>query len=57
MESSSANFSFSLLPMAKTLSPQTIELIAERFRALGEPMRLQILMALREGERNVTELV
>ena len=43
--------------MAKSLPPQTIELIAERFRALGEPMRLQILMALRDGERNVTELV
>ncbi|OAM89775.1 hypothetical protein AW736_10610 [Termitidicoccus mucosus] len=43
--------------MAKNLPPQTIELIAERFRALGEPVRLQILMALREGERTVSDLV
>ncbi len=43
--------------MAKELSPETIELIAQRFRAMGEPMRLRILMALREGELSVTELV
>ncbi|MBK8477342.1 MAG: winged helix-turn-helix transcriptional regulator [Opitutaceae bacterium] len=43
--------------MAKDLPPATIELIAQRFRAMGEPMRLRILMALREGERSVTELV
>jgi ArsR family transcriptional regulator len=43
--------------MAKVLPPQTVELIAERFRALGEPVRLQILMALRDGERNVSDLV
>jgi ArsR family transcriptional regulator len=43
--------------MAKDLPPATIELIAQRFRAMGEPMRLRILMALRGGERSVTELV
>jgi ArsR family transcriptional regulator len=43
--------------MAKELSSETIELIAQRFRAMGEPMRLRILMALRDGERSVTELV
>jgi len=42
--------------MAKKLKPQSIDLIAERFRALAEPARLRILMALREGERNVTAL-
>ena len=31
--------------------------IAERFRALGEPARLAILEALREGERTVSDLV
>lgn len=35
----------------------TAGLIAERFRALGEPTRLLILAALREGERTVGELV
>lgn len=32
------------------------ELIAERFKALGEPARLQILFALQQGERTVSEL-
>lgn len=43
--------------MAKELPTETIELIAQRFRAMGEPMRLRILMALRGGELSVTELV
>jgi len=30
--------------------------MAECFRALGEPTRLRIIIALREGERNVTAL-
>ena len=34
-----------------------LELIAERFKALGEPARLQILNELRSGERTVSELV
>ena len=32
-------------------------LVAERCRTLGEPMRLRLLQALREGERSVGELV
>jgi DNA-binding transcriptional ArsR family regulator len=40
-----------------TLTPPVIELVAERFRALGEPARLSILSALRGGEMTVTELV
>ncbi len=43
--------------MAKELPTETIELIAQRFRAMGEPMRLRILMALRDGELSVSELV
>ena len=39
-----------------TLTPRTIDLVAERFRALGEPARLVILQALREGERCVSDL-
>lgn len=34
-----------------------LELIAARFRLLGEPLRLKILAALATGERNVGELV
>jgi DNA-binding transcriptional ArsR family regulator len=41
----------------KPLPAQTLALIAERFRALAEPARLQILQQLRGGERTVTELV
>ena len=43
--------------MAKSLSPEMIELVAERFRALGEPARLHIMQALRGGEQTVGELV
>ena len=43
--------------MAHDLSPQLTELIAERFRGLGEPMRLRILDALRDGGLTVSELV
>ena len=38
-------------------TPQLLELIAERFRALAEPTRLAILHALEGKERTVTELV
>ena len=44
--------------MARTkLTPQTIDLVAERFRTLGEPMRLRLLEALRSGEHSVGDLV
>ncbi len=41
----------------KPLSPATLALVAERFRALAEPARLQILQQLRSGESTVTGLV
>ena len=41
----------------RTLSPEQLLLVADRFRALGEPARLAILSALRNTERNVGELV
>jgi DNA-binding transcriptional ArsR family regulator len=34
-----------------------LDLIAARFRLLGEPLRLKLLAALSTGERNVSELV
>ena len=40
-----------------SLTPPLLALVAERFRALAEPARLQILNCLRAGERTVTELV
>ncbi len=39
------------------LPPEALELIAARFRVLGEPMRLRLLIALEPGERNVSDLV
>ena len=44
-------------PSRATSTPQRLILVAERFRALGEPARLRLLDALREGEKTVTELV
>ena len=38
------------------LTPELLELIAERFKALAEPARLQILNALRKEELTVTDL-
>ena len=43
--------------MPTSLPPATVDMIAARFRAMGEPMRLRLLMALQAGERNVTDLV
>jgi DNA-binding transcriptional ArsR family regulator len=40
-----------------TLTPDLLELIAERFKALAEPARLHILNALRGGEKTVSELM
>ena len=42
---------------SRKLSDPALELIAARFRALSEPTRLKLLMALEEGEKNVTDLV
>ena len=33
-----------------------VELIAQRFRVLGEPMRIRLLDRLRDGDASVTEL-
>lgn len=44
--------------MAKLkLTPAVLALIAERFKVLAEPARLQLLTALRAGEKTVGELV
>lgn len=41
----------------RTFGPRTLELVAERFKVLGEPTRLRILDTLRDGEKTVTGLV
>ncbi len=38
------------------LSEANAQFIAERFKALGDPMRLRLLQALRTGERSVGDL-
>lgn len=43
--------------MSTHMTPELTDLVAERFRALGEPMRLRILDALRQDARTVGELV
>ena len=35
---------------------ELVELIARRFRAIGEPMRIKLLDRLRDGEATVSEL-
>ena len=42
--------------VAHPLPDDLVELIAERFRALGEPTRIKLLDRLREGEATVLEL-
>ncbi len=45
-------------PMAgKKLSQDQLLHIAERFKALAEPSRLEILQALKAGERTVSEIL
>ena len=41
----------------KPLSDAALAMIADRFRALSEPVRLRLLNTLMAGERNVTQLV
>ncbi|KAB2661316.1 MAG: helix-turn-helix transcriptional regulator [Verrucomicrobia bacterium] len=42
---------------APPLGPEALELVAARFRVLGEPSRLRLLQLLRAGELNVSSLV
>ena len=45
------------MPVPKILTPEMIDLVAERFRALAEPVRLHIMQELRGGEQTVGDLV
>ena len=50
MKSSSARLT------SRELSPDALELVAARFRAIGEPIRLRILQTLERQERSVTAI-
>jgi DNA-binding transcriptional ArsR family regulator len=39
------------------MNDNTLEMVAERFRVLGDPLRLRLLSILSAGERSVAELV
>ena len=45
-----------LPPIEHPLPEPLIELVAQRFRVLGEPMRIRLLDWLRDGEATVGEL-
>ena len=41
---------------ALPLNDHALEIVARRFAVLAEPMRLRLIQALFDGEKNVTEL-
>jgi DNA-binding transcriptional ArsR family regulator len=43
-------------PSTRPLPEPLIELVAQRFRVLGEPMRIKLLDRLRDGDATVGEL-
>ncbi len=45
------------MEIPRPLPDPLVELIAQRFRVIGEPMRIKLLDALRDGDRSVGELV
>jgi len=45
------------MPRSLPRNDQALEIVARRFAVLAEPMRLRIIQALFDGEKNVTELV
>jgi len=42
--------------LTRALTPEALEMVAARFRAMGEPLRLRILQQLEQGERTVSAL-
>ncbi|HWA28652.1 MAG TPA: metalloregulator ArsR/SmtB family transcription factor [Lacunisphaera sp.] len=45
------------MPKHLPLPDAALQLVAHRFAVLAEPMRLRLIQALFDGERNVSELV
>lgn len=46
-----------VMPKHRPLTEDALQLVAQRFAVLAEPMRLRLIQALFDGERNVTDLV
>ena len=44
------------MPLPHPLPEPIVELVAQRFRVIGEPMRIRILDRLRDGEATVADL-
>lgn len=44
------------MPVAHPLPDALVDLVAERFRTLGDPMRIRILERLRHGEASVQDI-
>jgi DNA-binding transcriptional ArsR family regulator len=44
------------MTLPQPLPDELVELLAHRFRAIGEPMRIRLLDRLRDGEATVNEL-
>jgi len=44
-------------PIDKHMTPELFDAIAQRFRVLSDPMRLQIMYRIGDGEKTVSELV
>jgi DNA-binding transcriptional ArsR family regulator len=42
--------------LPRAMTPEALEMVAARFRAMGEPLRLRILQQLEAGERSVSTL-
>jgi hypothetical protein len=38
----------------KNLSPEALEMVAGRFKIFSEPLRLQLLQTMQDGEKSVT---
>jgi DNA-binding transcriptional ArsR family regulator len=45
------------MPTSHPLPEPVVELVASRFRALGDPLRIRLVEQLMEGEASVRELV
>ena len=44
------------MALPSPITPELAELIAQRFRVIGDPMRIRILDYLRDGEHSVAEI-
>jgi DNA-binding transcriptional ArsR family regulator len=45
------------MPLSHPLPDPVVDLVARRFRALGDPIRIRLVEHLREGEASMGELV